>query len=56
MDYGKIKKNLVLRSLRDILDGLNKSESCDSKDTMVFDQLKHEVIIAIEKITTIKTC
>ena len=56
MDYGKIKKNLVLRSLNDILDGLNKSDSWDEKDIAVFSQLKHEVIIAIEKITTIKTC
>ena len=54
MNYGDIKKKLVLRSLRDILDGLNKSESCDDKDTMIFNQLKHAVIVAIEKIDTIK--
>jgi len=54
MNYGDIKKKLVLRSLQDILDGLNKSESCDDKDTMIFNQLKHAVIVAIEKIDTIK--
>jgi len=55
MNYRDIKKKLVLRSLRDILDGLNKSESCDDKDMQVFNQLKHAVIIAIEKVDTIKT-
>jgi len=55
MNYGDIKKKLVLRSLHNILDGLNKSESCDDKDIQIFNQLKHAVIIAIEKVDTIKT-
>jgi len=54
MNYGDIKKKLVLKSLRDILDGLNKSESYDDRDMQMFNQIKHAVIIAIEKIDTIK--
>jgi len=54
MNYGDIKKKLVLESLHNIVNGLNKSESYDDKDMQMFSQMKNAVIVAIEKIDTIK--